>query len=72
MAVARLVETRKYLHECRLSGAVVADHADHLAVIHVEIYIVQCGDRAEVFRDSLGFQDFDTLIQLWFHCSAWI
>jgi hypothetical protein len=28
----------------------------------MEIDIVQRGDRAEVFRDSPGFQDFQTLI----------
>ena len=53
---ARLIEAGEDFHQRRFAGAIVADDAQHLAGIHMEIHIAQRGDGAEIFCDALGLE----------------
>ena len=48
-AFARRVEAGEDLHQRRFAGAVVADDAQDLAGIHMEVHIAQRRDGAEIF-----------------------
>ena len=58
-ALARRVEAGENLHQRRLAGAIVADDAQDLAGIDVEIHIAQRGDGAEIFVDAAGLETRD-------------
>jgi hypothetical protein len=47
LAAVALVGAREHLHQRRLAGAVVAEHADHLAGVEVDRDVVDGLDAAE-------------------------
>ena len=54
LALARRMEAGEDLHQRRLAGAVVADHAQHLALGEMEVDVIERGDRAEELARCCG------------------
>jgi hypothetical protein len=53
----RLVVAGQDLDQRRLAGAVVAEQAEHLALLEMQVDVAQRGDRAEALGDALDAQD---------------
>ncbi len=57
LAGARRVEPGEDLHQRRLAGAVVADDAEHFAALQLQADGIERGDRAEILRYPLCFEE---------------
>src|SRR5262249_23800656 len=57
LSSARLIEAGEDLHQRRFAGAVVADDAEHLTAIELEIDPAQRRDGAEILEDAVSFED---------------
>ena len=62
-ALARRVEARQDLHQGRFAGAIVADDAQHLAGVDMEIHIAKRGDGAEIFVNAFRLEQRGRLIR---------
>ena len=57
LAGAWRVEPGEDLHQRRLAGAVVADDAEHFAALQLQADGIERGDRAEILRYPLCFEE---------------